>query len=166
MNNAPLTAFRAWWRGLAARECVMLLLGAAVLALALAWSLAIAPAVRVWRHAPQDNARVDAALQHMLALQGEARTLQPLPRISRAAAVQQLQKTTQAQLGAAATVELLADQARVSLRNAPAQQVGLWLQALGDSARLRPASVQISRTPADGSPAAWSGVLVFALPPA
>ena len=57
------------WRGLPAREQRLLWLALGVVALALLWWVAVAPALAVLKTAPQQHAVLDAQLQQMQRLQ-------------------------------------------------------------------------------------------------
>lgn len=61
--------WQARWQAASRREQRSLMLAAGVVALALLWWLAVAPALAVWRSAPAQQALLETQMQHMLALQ-------------------------------------------------------------------------------------------------
>ncbi|WP_225976039.1 type II secretion system protein GspM, partial [Paracidovorax avenae] len=72
-------ALRARWKTLAPREQSLVLAAGTVVAVALLWWVALAPALRTLREAPAQHAALDAQLQRMQALQSEALQLQAAP---------------------------------------------------------------------------------------
>ncbi|HEY8905514.1 MAG TPA: type II secretion system protein GspM, partial [Rhodoferax sp.] len=73
---------RARWQAASRREQRSLLLAFVVLALALLWWLALAPALKVWRTAPAQHLQLQAQMENMLTLQAQARALQALPTLN------------------------------------------------------------------------------------
>lgn len=68
------------WKALAPREQNLVLAASAIVALALLWWVALAPALKTLRTAPARHAALDAQLQRMQSLQAEALQLQAAPR--------------------------------------------------------------------------------------
>ena len=79
-SSSSASALHARWQALAPREQSLLLAASAVVAVALLWWLALAPALHTLRSAPARHASLDKQLQQMQALQAEALQLQAQPR--------------------------------------------------------------------------------------
>jgi len=171
-------ALRARWQALAPREQTLVLAAGGVIAFALLWWLAVAPALATLRAAPVRHAALDAQLQQMQALQAEAQQLQSAPRTARGDAVGTLRTALAQRLGNAAQLNVAGDRATVTLKGAPADALGQWLAQARSNARAVPVETRLTRsaaapanagTPATlGNPATalprWDGTLVLALP--
>ena len=70
------SALKDRWKALAPREQNLVLAASTVVALALLWWVAVAPALGTLRAAPARHAALDAQLQRMQSLQAEAQQLQ------------------------------------------------------------------------------------------
>lgn len=103
-------AVQQWWRALALRERRALQLAAVLVALALVWVVALAPAARTLRQAPAERDRLDSQLQEMQAQAAEAERLRAVAPLSAEAARQALQ----------AAVGRLQDRAKLSQQGARA----------------------------------------------
>jgi len=155
------TTWQARWQAASRREQRSLLLAAGVVALALLWWLAVAPALTVWRSAPAQQALLETQMQHMLALQAQARTLQALPTLNAPEARRALEDTLPA-LGKTAQMSVQMDRLTVTLTAVDAQVLAQWLSTSRQNAHLVPTEARLQRTAAaDG---AWSGSVVFTLP--
>ena len=181
-NNPAATALRARWQALAPREQTLVLAAGGLVAFALLWWLAVAPALATLRAAPARHAALDAQLQHMQALQAEARQLQAAPRGARGDAVGTLRTALGQRLGTTAQLNVVGDRATITLKGAPADALGQWLAQARSNARTAPVEARLARSAA--APAAttnapatlgsgpatalprWDGTLVLALPPA
>ena len=148
-------------------------LAAGVMAIALVWWLAIAPALRTLGSAETQQRTLEAELQTMQSLQAQAQMLQAQPAISRDDAVRALQASVTQTLGASAQLNAAGDQATLTLRSTPAEALALWLAQARVNARALPTEVRLTRAVAPSSPspspsvqpaAAWSGTLVVSLP--
>lgn len=157
MNTATL---RIWWSQRPAREQTLLQLGGLLLAAALLWSVALAPALRTLRTFETQHASQATQLQNMLRLQAQAQALQAVPSLSQAAATQALQLSVQQTLGASADMTIRGDNATVTLRNVSAESLAQWLASARTHARCTPLQAHLTR-----SAAGWSGTLQLALPP-
>ena len=82
--------WQAWWPELAPREQRMVIVAGALVAAALVWWVALAPALRTLATAPAAHAELDAQLQQMAALQIQAKALQSQPRANREDALRAL----------------------------------------------------------------------------
>ena len=177
----------AHWRALAPREQALVRGAAVLVAAALLWWLALAPALQTLRSAPARHAVLDAQLQRMLALQGEAERLKGAPRADPDNAARALQSAATERLGSTARTTVLGDRATVTLTGAPAAALAPWLAQVRSNAKSVPQEVHLVRATAPPvsaaapvlatAPAApvaaaaapatarWDGTLVLALPP-
>ncbi len=169
-NNESIELLRARWKALAAREQVMVLAAATVVVLALIWWVALAPALKTLRNAPEEHAQLDRQLQHMQSLQDEARELQKAPRMQSDDANRALQNSLAQAMGATAQISVVGDRATVTLKRAPAAAFAQWLGQVRNTARAIPVQAKLVRSNAGksgaaGMPATWDGTLVLSLPP-
>ena len=176
-TTAPL---RTHWQALAPREQTLVLAAGGLIALALLWWLAVAPALATLRTAPSRHAQLDAQLQHMHRLRAEAQQLQSAPNPARGDTVGALRTALAQRLGNTAQLNVVGDRATVTLKGAPAGALGQWLAQARSNARAAPIEARLARSAATsanttapatlGNPAAaaprWDGTLVLALPPA
>ena len=176
-TTAPL---RTHWQALAPREQTLVLAAGGLIALALLWWLAVAPALATLRTAPARHAQLDAQLQHMHRLRAEAQHLQSAPNLARGDTVGALRTALAQRLGNTAQLNVAGDRATVTLKGAPAGALGQWLAQARSNARAAPIEARLARSAATsantaapatlGNPAAaaprWDGTLVLALPPA
>ncbi len=176
-TTAPL---RTHWQALAPREQTLVLAAGGLIALALLWWLAVAPALATLRTAPARHAQLDAQLQHMHRLRAEAQQLQSAPNPARGDTVGALRTALAQRLGNTAQLNVVGDRATVTLKGAPAGALGQWLAQARSNARAAPIEARLARSAATsantaapatlGNPAAaaprWDGTLVLALPPA
>lgn len=160
--NAAQT-LQARWALLQARERRLLLLAGGVVALALLWWVALAPALATLRTAPQQHQRLDSQLERMRQLQAQAVALQQRPRTGTADAARALEQTVRQQLGTSTQLQINGTQATVTIKNLPADTLAQWLAQLRAQGHV---SVNQARLQRDGpaNPASWSGTLVLALP--
>lgn len=155
-----LQPLKARWAALAPREQRGVRFAALLVALALLWSVLLAPAVRVLQKAPAQHQSLDAEMDHMLRLQLRARALQNQAAVSAAEALKGLQLSI-VPLGSGATLRVLGDQATLTLQQVGAKEFATWL-AQPDASRLQASEVHVQRDA--GDKASWSGTLVFTLP--
>lgn len=176
---APL---RARWQALAPREQNLVRAAGALVALALLWWLALAPALATLRAAPARHAHLDAQLQHMLALQAQAQQLQGAPRANPDNALRALQSSVAERLGASARLVVAGDRATLTLQGTPADALATWLAQARSNAHTVPQEAHLVRSSASPAPTGkagaavlsdqppaldvrWDGTLVLALPP-
>ncbi|WP_234384368.1 type II secretion system protein GspM, partial [Paracidovorax avenae] len=100
-------ALRARWKTLAPREQSLVLAAGTVVAVALLWWVALAPALHTLREAPAQHAALDAQLQRMQALQSEALQLQAAPAAPAGDASQALRTSLAQRLGTQAQINIL-----------------------------------------------------------
>ena len=155
---------RIAWQQHPARERRLLLLGAAVLLLALVWSQMIAPAWRVWREAPQRQALLEAQTRQMRQWQAEAQQLQTPRRIEREQALRLLTASATSLLGPGAQVTPQGDSLRISLQAAPAAGLAQWLAQAREQALALPSQAQLQRQDDKASEPTWRGTLLLRLP--
>lgn len=146
------------WQRASPREQRSLLLAAALLGTALLWWLALAPALALWRSAPLQHQQLDAQLQHMLALQSQARSLQALPAPDAATARRALETALQP-LGHGAKVSTQGGRLSVTFTGVTPQALAQTLSASRQNAHRMPTEAHLKR-----SDAGWDGTLVFTLP--
>ncbi len=155
---AAAATLQARWKALARREQTLVLAAGGVLALALVWWVALAPALHVLRTAPARHAALDAQLQHMQALQAEARQLQSVPRARSGDALRALQTSLTQQLGAGAQLSSAGDRVTVTLRSVPADALARWLTQVRGTTRAVPQEARLTRsTGAESTPQAGVG---------
>ena len=170
---------KARWAALAMRERQMVGGAIALVALALLWWIALAPALRTLATAPAEHAQLDAQLQQMATLQNRAKALQSQPRLARDEALRSLETSVREGLGVnnAQLMTAGGDGATVTLRATPAGTVAQWLAQARGNAHAVPREVHLTRAPA--TPPApgnkdkdapqlpqvrWEGTVVMALP--
>lgn len=171
---------RARWAALAMRERRLVAAAVTLVALALLWWIALAPALRTLATAPAEHAQLDAQLQQMATLQSRAKMLQSQPRLSRDDAMRALETSLRQGLGSNAQLTTAGgDGATVTLRAAPADAVAQWLAQARGNAHAVPREAHLTLSPGapatspaaggkDAPPAQlrWEGTFVMALPAA
>lgn len=176
-----LAPARARWATLAPREQMLVSGAAAVVALALLWWVAVAPALQTLKHAETQRRMLDAQWQTMQSLQIQARALQSQPGINRSDVLRALESSVKQGLGATAQLSVVGDRATVTLRGTSADALAQWLAQARVNARVLPSEARLVRaglpSPVPGVAAAvsapvadaavplWNGSLVLSLPP-
>lgn len=155
--NAP--TLQAWWRQRALRERALLGACAALVLLALLWSLALAPALKTLRQHPARSAQLQATLAQMQRLEAQAQHLQGQSSLGGSQAQQALQTQTSSLLGAHADLAARTGGATVTLRSVPPQALGRWLAAIRTEARAKVLQSRLQRN-TEG----WSGSVQLSLP--
>lgn len=158
MNRAALGAR---WNTLAAREKTLVLAAAALVAGALLWWVALAPALATLRSAEAQHRALDAQVERMVRLQLQAQAMQAQPRQGYDEALRQLEQAIRGQLGTTARYAIAADRVTVTLMGASGQALAQWLSQVRVNARALPGEARLTRN-ANGS---WDGTLVLTLPP-
>ena len=162
------TALSAHWQTLAPREQHLVRAAAALVALALLWWLALAPALQTLRSAPARHAALDAQLQQMHALQTEAEALKNAPRADPDNALRALQTSVTERLGPGARLALSGDRATLTVKNLSADALALWLVQARSNGKAVPQEAHWTRSNAAADPnnpsAHWDGTLVLSLP--
>jgi general secretion pathway protein M len=167
-----------WLAKLAPRERRALGLAVAVVAIALLWWLALAPALATLRQAPAQHTKLDAELQHLQSLAAQAQALQTQPPLVRDDALRALEAATQRHLGADAKLNAVGDQATATFKAAEATALALWLAEVRINARTVPTELRLTAatastgspssgtttaTPPPARPGVWQGSVVFSL---
>ncbi len=147
----------AAWQGLAPRERRLVAGAAALVALALLWTLAVQPAWRTLSRAPAEIDRLDAQLQAMQRLAAEAQALRDTPPVAPGQAHAALQAAT-ARLGDKAQLTLAGERAVVRFAGIAPGALREWLSEARAGARARPVAVALQRSGEDG----FSGTLELA----
>ena len=164
---AQQSASQAWrqaWHARSAREKNLLRAAALFLAVVVVWQGAWAPAWRTWQEAPARQAAVDGQTQRMLQWQAQAKGLQKPSTVSRAEAMQWLEKNL-ADLGPNAKISLTGDDVTLRVEAAPALAMARWLSQAREHAQTLPhqAQMQQANSPAPNQ-VLWQGTLVLRLP--
>lgn len=150
------------WQALEPREQTLTLLATGVVAVALVWWVAIAPALAVLKTADTQRAALDAQLQNMQALQAQAKAVQGQPKMNALDSSRALEASVKQRLGAAAQLSLAGSQATVTLKGVPADALAEWLSQARLAARAIPIQAKLRRS--TSQTAAWDGTVVLSLP--
>ena len=145
------------WEAMGERERVALTVVAGLLALLLAWSVLLAPALRTLRSAPAELEKLDLQLQQMQAQAQEAKALRAAPPVPPAQAQAALTASVE-HLGSAARLNLTGDRAVVTLNGVAPEMLQGWLGEVRSAARARPVEAQLTR-----GPKGYAGTLVLTL---
>ena len=162
-EKSPTLSPQARWAALGARERRGLLLAFALVACALLWQFFIAPTLVTLRTADAQARALDTQLQHMLALQKQAKALQTQPALGFDDALRALTQATQLTLGNTAGISVTADRAKVTLKGASADNLARWLSQARLNARSLPIDARLTST-VTPTGTVWSGVLIMGLP--
>lgn len=137
------------------RERRMVMLASTLIALALLWWIALAPALQTLRSAPAAHAALDAQLQQMSTLQAQAEALKAQPRANRDEALRALDSSVRDGLGANSQVVTNSgtEGANVLLRATPPDKLAPWLMQARANARAVPREVHLTRAAAGGASA-------------
>ncbi|MBS0508005.1 MAG: type II secretion system protein M [Proteobacteria bacterium] len=166
--RAMAAALRTHWASLAPREQSLVLAAGAVLGLALLWWLALAPALAQLKSSSARHAALDAELQQMQGLQGEALHLKAMPRPTSNETLPALWRSLPQQLGHATQMTTAGDRATITLKAVPAASLAQWLAQVRSTTRAVPTEARLVRSPAAAgaanAPALWDGTLTLALP--
>lgn len=151
---------RQRWAALAPREQALVGGALLVIAIALVWWVALAPAIGTLRSAEAQHRSLDAQLQQMRRLQAQAKAMQSQPRQSPDDAMRQLEAATREHLGTSGRYTVAGDRVTVTLANAPASGLAQWLAQVRSNARAIPGEARLMRNAGGG----WDGTLVVTLP--
>ena len=159
MNAAAL---RARWQALVPREQMLVAATAALVALALVWWVALAPALATLRNAEAQHRTLDAQLQQVRRLQAQAQAMQSQPRMNREEALRLLEVAIRQQLAVAARYSIAGDRVTVTLTGVSSDALAQWLTQARVNARTLPAEARLARNATGG----WDGTITMVLPPA
>jgi general secretion pathway protein M len=154
-----MQSYLIYWRQLKMSEKRLILIAFWVILTAFLWWIAIAPALKTIKEAPDQHKVLDAQLQSMRAFSAEAKNLQSQPKLGLDEAQKALQSAVSQRFGTAAQLNLTGERASVTLKNANPQELSLWLTQARVNARALPTEVKLNRN-GDG----WDGTLVLNLP--
>jgi general secretion pathway protein M len=159
---------RTWWRELPTREQRLVGAAGVVVALALMWWVALAPALRTLSTARAAHAQLDLQLQQMLALQAQARALQALPRANREDALRALETSVNEGLGGSVRMQTAggntAEGVLVTLRATPATSFAQWLTQARGNARALPREIHVTRSQAAAPASSYGGPVAAGTP--
>lgn len=147
---------RQRWDGLGLRERRLVLIAGALVAAALLWWIALAPALATLRLAQDQHPRLDAQLQQMQTLKAQAGALAAQPKVLPDDARRSLETSLKQTLGASAQMAVAANRATVTLKGAAPDALAQWLMQARINARAAPAEVRLIKS-ASASPSASSG---------
>lgn len=151
----------AAWQQLAVREKLLVAGAAALLLLALAWGLAVAPAWSVARSAGARHLELDTQLARMRALQQQAQALKAQPRQGYEESLRLLEASVRERLGTTARMVVAGERVTLTLAGTPPDVLAAWLSQARVNARAVPSEARLTRAAAGG----WDGTLVLTLPP-
>ena len=150
---------QARWNETSPREQRLVLVALALVAAALVWWVALAPALATLRAADKQHPSLDAQLQQMQQLQMQAQTLQAQPRMAFDEARRLLEASVKP-LGATAQLVVVGDRVTVTLKAISADSLAQWLAQARLNARALPGEARLTRNAAG----TWDGALVLNLP--
>jgi general secretion pathway protein M len=133
------------WQSFGERERFGLSAAGAVVAVLIAWSILLAPAMRTLKTAPVELEDLEAQLQQMQAQALEVASLRQIPPVPQAQALDAL-KASVDHLGAVARLELMGDRATVKFTGIGPGALQGWLVEVRSAARARPVEVQLQRS--------------------
>jgi general secretion pathway protein M len=133
---AWLQPLRERWLAMAPRERRMVAVAAWAVGAVLLWLIAVAPALRTLASAPAERARLDAQLDDMRTLAGEAQALRAAPQIGPAQADAALRAATE-RLGPTARLEPQADRMVLRFSGVSGPAFTAWLNEVRAGARAR-----------------------------
>lgn len=145
------------WQALGERERLALGAVGVLLALLLAWSVLLAPALRTLKTSPAELEALELQLQQMQGQAQEARVLRAAPAVPPAQAQAALTASVE-HLGPVARMNLAGDRAVVTLNGVAPEALQSWLGEVRSAARARPVEAQLTR-----GPKGYSGSLVLSL---
>jgi general secretion pathway protein M len=151
---------RARWNALAPREQALVAAAAAIVAIALVWWIALAPAITTLRGADAQHRALDAQLQQVRRLQEQARAMQAQPRQGHDESMRQLDAAIREELGVTARYSIAGERVTITLANTPAPALARWLAQVRTNAHAIPGEARLTRNTAGG----WDGTLVLTLP--
>ena len=166
---------RPRWDALGHRERRLTVVAILLVAGALLWWLALAPALATLRQAREQHTRLDAQLQDMQTMKVQAGALAALPKVSLEDARRVLEAGLKQSLGASAQMSMAGNRVTVTLKAAPADALAQWLLQARINARALPVEIRLvkavaspagttSASPAVASGVNWDGAVVLSLP--
>jgi general secretion pathway protein M len=158
-QSATALQLRARWAQLATRERRMVAVAAMLVGLALLWWVALGPALRTLRTAPEQHAQLDEQLGRMQQWSQQAKGLQAMPKLGYDEALKALQTSVTQHLGAGSSVNASAERVSVTLKAVKPEALAQWLVQARSNARAAVTDMRLTQTTSG-----WDGVVVVALP--
>lgn len=134
------------WQAMGERERQGVQAAGVALAMLLAWSLLLAPALRTLKTAPAELERLESDLRRMQAQAAEAKSLRGLPPVAPTEAQAALSAATE-RLGTGARLNIAGDRATVTLSGVTPEALQAWLGEVRAAARARAVEAQLARGP-------------------
>lgn len=153
---APL---RARWLSMAPRERLAAALAVGAVGLFIAWSVLVKPALKTMQDAPIEMQKLDAQLDSMRVLAGEAQALRQAPPVLAAQAETTLRAATE-RLGEGARLDMQGDRVTVNFKGVTGEAFVAWLGEVRAGARARPVQANLMR---DAAGATYAGTVVLTL---
>lgn len=150
--------WRQRWQGVSVREQRLVWMAVALLAVALLWWLALAPALKILKLADAQHQVLDAQLRQMQQLQAQAVSLRALPTLDAQETHRALEASVKL-LGASAQMTQQMDRVTVTLKAVDAQTLAQWLSTARQNAHAVPTEVHLKKSAAG----VWDGPVVFTL---
>ena len=154
-----MNTYLNYWRQLKMSERRLILTALAVIAAVLLWLVALAPALKTIKEAPNEHRALDAKLLSLRALSAEAKLLQSQPKLSLDEAQKALQNSVTQRLGTTGQLNLQGERSSLTLKSANPQELAQWLAQARVNARALPVEAKLTR-----NNDAWDGNLVLSLP--
>lgn len=151
------------WLDLSGRERAGLSLALGLLALALVWSVGVAPAWRQWQQGQAQTQALQTQWQGLQTLQAQVSALKGQSRVRPDDAARLLQASV-ATLGPGASLVVNGDMATVQIKGASAAALSTWLALARTQAQALPVQARLSRMAATG-PSGATGTQGAANPP-
>jgi general secretion pathway protein M len=163
MSNVGTGAFTTWFEQRHPRERKLLTAGAALLIAALAWFLAIAPALQTYRSSSAAHAKLDEQLAQMQTMATEAKRLKERPSLSAAAAQTWLDMSVK-KLGKT-SFNVQGGRAQISFTGASPEVLAAWLTEARTAAQLSTVQANWKRSAGTKTESVlWDGTVVLELP--
>lgn len=162
-----METLHSYWRQLKPHEKRLLLAASVLVLIALLWWLALAPALKTLRLAPEQHRNLDAQIQAMQSMSAEAKALQNQPKLGLEEAQKALQSSVTQRFGNTAQLSIAGERATLTLKNANPQELALWLTQARVNARALPSEVKLNRSAninTSANSTGWDGSLVVNLP--
>jgi general secretion pathway protein M len=137
-------ALQQTWKGLAARERLLVGVAAALVFVLLLWLVALRPALGTLRSVPAQLEGLDGQWQAMQQLANEARELRALPKVAPEQGRAALQAAT-ARLGDKGRLTVQGDRITLTVTGVDAPALQDWLEEARAAARARPVEATLTR---------------------
>lgn len=162
-----METLHSYWRQMKPHEKRLTLTVSVLVLIALLWWLALAPALKTLRLAPEQHRNLDAQIQAMQSMSAEAKALQNQPKLGLEEAQKALQSSVTQRFGNTAQLSIAGERATLTLKNANPQELALWLTQARVNARALPSEVKLNRSAnvnTSANSTGWDGSLVVNLP--